>query len=187
VEDDAKQSRKRLKRAQAAETEVKELRLERDEAREAAEAQTEAAETSTEDEQARTSAGSRRDANGRFKADDWRLRPIEWAQMARRTPCGAIGANIRDVLRVHAPEVEYSEPTERTLRGRRIELTIAGECIANFRVGKSLRIISFGSDESTKYGLGLLSTNTQIEPHDAPGTSVDVLQRGATLTSGGSS
>ena len=29
----------------------------------------------------------------------------------------------------------------------------------------------FGFDESTKFGLGLLSTNTQIEPHDAPGTS----------------
>ena len=52
-------------------------------------------------------------------------------------------------------------------------------------MAKALRIRCFGFDESTKFGLGLLSTNTQIEPHDAPGTSSDVVQRGATLTAGG--
>ena len=30
-----------------------------------------------------------------------------------------------------------------------------------------------------------MSTNVQIEPHDAPGTSLDVVPRGATLTAGG--
>ena len=49
---------------------------------------------------------------------------------------------------------------------------------AALRVALCTRIISFGFDESTKFGLSLLSTNTQIEPHDAPGTSVDVLMRG---------
>ena len=38
-------------------------------------------------------------------------------------------------------------------------------------------------DESTKFGLGLLSSNTQIETHD--GKTVDVVMRGATLTAGG--
>ena len=71
------------------------------------------------------------------------------------------------------------------MRAQRIELTVAGECIANFRVAKAKRIISCGSDESTKFGDSLLSTNTQIVPHDAPGTSVDVLQRSCTLTNGG--
>ena len=65
------------------------------------------------------------------------------------------------------------------------ELTIAGEALAAFRVAKCPRIISFGFDESTKFGIGLLSTNTQIEPHDAPGTSVDVVMRGVTVSSSG--
>jgi hypothetical protein len=56
--------------------------------------------------------------------------------------------------------------------------------MAHFQVGDAIRIISFGFDESTKYGLGLLSTNTQIEPRGAPGTSIDVVQRSATLTAG---
>jgi hypothetical protein len=89
------------------------------------------------------------------------------------------------VLRSFAPEVEYSEPTERQLRTRRIELTVAGECMANVRVAKSLRVISFGVDESSKYDDQILSSSTQIEPDDAPGTRVDVVQRGCTLTAGG--
>ena len=181
VEGSAKLSNKRLRRAQAAEQEAKRLQADLDELMEESETEEEEGGCST-DEQPR----GRRDVRGRFDAGDWRLRPIEWAQLARRVPTGAVGANVRDVLRVHAPGVEYAEPCEREMRKRRIELTIAGECIANFRVALAVRIISFGSDESTKYGLGLLSTNTQIEPHDAPGTSVDVVQRGATLTAGGS-
>ena len=46
------------------------------------------------------------------------------------------------------------------------ELTVAGECLAAFRVALAKRIISFGWDESTKFGLGLLSSNTQIETPD---------------------
>ena len=127
----------------------------------------------------------RREENGRFKADDWRLRPIIYGELARRTPTVAVGANIADVLQLYAPDVQFAQPTERQIRLMRIELTIAGECMAHFQVGNAIRIISFGFDESTKYGLGLLSTNTQIEPYGAPGTSIDVVQRGATLTAGG--
>eukprot|EP00966_Prymnesium_polylepis_P189917 4400818-Prymnesium_polylepis.1 len=65
------------------------------------------------------------------------------------------------------------------------ELTIAGEAMAMLRITLARRIISFGFDESTKYGLGVLSTNAQIEPHDAPGTSEDVVPRGACLIAGG--
>ena len=71
------------------------------------------------------------------------------------------------------------------IRRMRGQLTVAGECLAAFRVALARRVIFFGFDESTKFGMGLLSTNTQIEPHDAPGTSVDVVQRGACLTAGG--
>jgi hypothetical protein len=65
----------------------------------------------------------------------------------------------------------------------RRELTVASEAIAAFRVGLSKRIVSFGWDESTKFGLGLLSSNTQIETQD--GKFVDVVMRGASLTAGG--
>ena len=76
-------------------------------------------------------------------------------------------------------------PCERELQKMRGELTVASEAIAAFMVALSKRIVSFGWDESTKFGLGLLSSNTQIEPHDAPGTMVDVIMRGSTLTAGG--
>ena len=65
----------------------------------------------------------------------------------------------------------------------RSELTIAGECMAAFQVALCKRILAFGFDESTKWGLGLLSTNAQIERRD--GTVVVVVLRGATLTAGG--
>ena len=52
-------------------------------------------------------------------------------------------------------------------------------------MAKSLRVISFGWDDSTKFGKGVMSTNTQVEPHDAPGTVINVVQRGATLITGG--
>ena len=89
------------------------------------------------------------------------LRPIEWAQLGRRVPSGAIGANIRDVLRVHAPEVEYAEPAERQLRARRIELTIAGECSANASPISALqpcRCASSPSAQTSRPSTGLASS-----------------------------
>ena len=166
---------KRLKRAQAAEARVKEITAE-------------IAAAQNDEEVCIFSlpeSSSRRDARGRFEAEPWQMRPIRWAQLGRRCAPAAVGANINDVLAVFAPDVNIPQPTDRQMQLMRGELTIAGECIANFRVAKSKRIISFGFDESSKWGLGLMSTNTQIEPHDAPGTSVDVVQRGATLTAGG--
>ena len=184
VEDSAKLSVKRLRRAQAAEAYIHRLQERLDELMEEAEKEEEEDEDSSDG--GALNKDARRDEHGRFKAGDWRLRVVEYGQMMRRTPTGSVGANVRDVLRVYAPHVQYAEPTEREMRKRRIESCIVGECCANIRVAKSLRVISFGSDESTKFGKGLLSTNTQIEPHDAPGTSVDVVQRGCTLTAGGS-
>ena len=55
--------------------------------------------------------------------------------------------------------------------------------MAAFRVAQAKRIVSFGWDESSKFGLGLLSSNTQIETAD--GETVDVVMRGASLTAGG--
>ena len=183
VEYQAKQSAKRLKRALAAEAKVTELALQLD-------ALMEEVEPEEAEEEPRFSVpvpkgSKRRAANGRFEALPWRHRALIWAQHARRTPPTAIAANITDVLEVFAKEQVVPMPCLRQIQKMRGELTVAGECMAAFRVALARRIVSFGFDESTKFGLGLMSTNTQIEPHDAPGETVDIVQRGATLTVGG--
>ena len=178
VEKAAKSSGKRLRRAKVAEHALKELQASLEEGPEE--------EAEEEEEEARTCEKSRRDARGRYREMAYQLRVIIWAQLARRVPPSAVHANISDVLQ-YSDETDYVPPLpcERTLQKMRGELTIASEAIAAFRVALCKRIISFGWDESTKFGLGLLSSNTQIEPHDAPGTVVDVVMRGATLTAGG--
>ena len=128
---------------------------------------------------------ARRDEDGRFRADPWQHRVLEWAQLARGVAPSTVNRNINEVLTLFASEEVVPLACEQQMRKLRIEVTIAGELIAALRVALCVRIISFGFDESTKFGLGLLSTNTQIEPHDALGTSVDVVMRGVTLTAGG--
>jgi len=128
---------------------------------------------------------ARRDEDGRFRVDPWQHRVLEWAQLARGVAPSTINRNITEVLTLYASEKMVPLASEKMMRRMRIEVTIAGEMIAALRVALCVRIISFGFDESTKFGLGLLSTNTQIEPHDARGTSVDVVMRGVTLTAGG--
>jgi hypothetical protein len=178
----AAQSQKRLKRAKLAETQLRALQTELDAM---AESESDSSDDESEEEEAiATVQRSRRDERGRFGAADWRLRPLQWAQLARRTPPTAINANISEVLRVYAPNAVAPQPCERQLQKMRGEVTIAGECIAAFRVAACVRILSFGWDESTKWGLGLLSSNMQIVEHGAP-TAVNLVPRGATLTAGG--
>ena len=50
-------------------------------------------------------------------------------------------------------------PDDKAIQIMRAELTVASEAIAAFRVALAQRIISFGWDESTKFGLGMLSSN----------------------------
>ena len=176
VEYAAKQSQARLKRANVAEAKVEKLAAQIDAMME-------------EEEEPLFSIplpkAARRDVAGRFEASPWEQRPLIWGQLARRVSPVAIAANITDVLEVYAKEKVVPMPCVRELQRMRGELTVAGECLAAFRVALAKRVISFGFDESTKFGFGLMSTNTQIEPHDAPGTTADVVQRGATLTAGG--
>ena len=179
-EDSAALSQKRLKRAKLAEKAVLALQTELDEM-----AESESDDESEEEEEApATVQHSRRDERGRFGAQDWRLRPMQWGQLARRTPPTAINANISEVLRVYAPNAVVPQPCERQLQKMRGEVTIAGECIAAFRVAGCARILSFGWDESTKWGLGLLSSNMQIVEQGSS-TPVNLVPRGATLTAGG--
>ena len=182
VEGKAKLYTKALKRAQKAEANEIDLKNQIDELLE--QEQGESPDSPTEEGPAKKMA--RRDEKGRFTALPWRIRVLIWAQLARRVPPSAINANITDVLMERGEEVPPL-PSENELKRMRNELTVGGECIAALRVALCKRIISFGFDESTKFGLGLLASNTQIEPHDAPGSSADVVLRGASLTAGGSS
>ena len=175
VESSAKLSAKRLRRLKKAEAELSELRQELDAV----------AEESEESEEEQEHKSARRGNNGRFQAEPWQQRVLKYAQIGRGVAPSTISANITEVLTIYAAEAVVPQPCVRQMKKLRTEVAIAGEMIAALRVALAIRIISFGFDESTKWGLGLLSTNTQIEPHDAPGTSVDVVMRGATLTAGG--
>jgi hypothetical protein len=125
-----------------------------------------------------------RDARGRWKSMPQKLRVLIWAELARRVAPSAVASNIFDTVMAYAPDTEELKvPCERVVALMRGELTVASEAIAAFRVALCKRIIAFGWDESTKFGLGLLSSNTQIETQD--GEVVDVVMRGATLTAGG--
>ena len=122
-------------------------------------------ESESDEEEGGGAAQQRRNQRGRFQAGDWRQR-----------------------LTALAPDVVYHEPAARQMRARRMELTIAGECINYVRVAKAKRVVSFGIDESSKFGLGVVSTNTQIEEHGAAaGETVDVVMRGAVLSAGSKS
>ena len=164
-------SQKRLARAQLAEGRLKRMRVEEETTPE------------LDSEEEPSPKRGRRGANGRFAAAPWELSPLIWAQLGRRTAPSAINANISDTLAAFAPGVQMPLPCEREMKKKRGELAIAGEAIAAFRFARAKRVVSFGFDESTKFGLGCLSTNAQIEQLD--GSVVDVVLRGATLTAGG--
>ena len=186
VESEAQSSRKRLKRAQQAEGLLKRMRKELDALQKEAASDVDSS-VDSDDDEPRTSKRGRRDERGRFEAESWRLRWLKWSQIARRVPTSAINANITEVLSVYAPEEVTPQHCERAIRAMRIECTIAGEALNAWRFATARRIISFGEDESTKWGKSIITTNAQIEPHEAPGTSVDIVLRGGTLTAGGTS
>ena len=75
------ESSKRLKRARLAEAEVRQLK------RQVADLEASASDSDSEsesDDELATVQRPRRDERGRFGAQEWRLRPMQWAQLARR-------------------------------------------------------------------------------------------------------
>ena len=177
-ESDAALSNRRLQRLKALQVQVRDLKDQLEEIHDL-----DSASDDEECDSPKTVKASRRDAQGRFEEEPWQRRALTYGQLARRVSPAAINANISDAWAAAAPsDPPPPMPCERELQRRRGEVTVAGECMAAFRVALSKRIISFGFDESTKFGLGLLSTNTQIETPE--GQIVDVVLRGATLTAG---
>ena len=172
----AEQAPKHLKRARDAEATIKRLQAQL-ESLEDDESESEAEEPSP--------LLSRRDERGRFQVDDPLKRWVIWSQLGAGVSPQRINQNITETLFAYAPEASRPINVEATIRRMRGEVTIAGEMMAALQLAQCRRIISFGFDESTKWGLGIFSTNLQIEPRSAPGTSIDIIPRGATLTAGG--
>ena len=128
----------------------------------------------------------RRDEAGRFQAESPEVRATRWAQLARGVAPSTVSHNIQDVLSLISPGHELPAPTEITNRTLRTEVTIAGEAMAAWKFASAVRILSFGWDESTKFGNGVFSCNAQVKYAD--GTVEDICLRGlSVLPEGGKS
>ena len=141
VEDEAALSKGRLKRARKADANVKDLKQRLDEAME----QLQPPDSPMTDDE----------PGEKFTPLPWKAVPVIWGQLGRRTPPTAINQNITDALRTFAEEKNVPLPCVDEIRRMRGSLTVAGECLAAFRVALARRIISFGFDESTKFGISI--------------------------------
>ena len=121
---------------------------------------------------------------GRWQAEDFEMRELKLAQLARGVPPSKVDANLQDIfgkLGLDVPGV--SDRWAREMRG---EVTIAGEAMAAYKLASCQRVLCFGWDESTKFGDAVFACNFQIEY--ANGTREDVCPRGLSiLPSGGTS
>jgi len=91
--------------------------------------------------------------------------------------------NFVDAEALLAPGLNVPFPDLTMIRKMRQEATLLGEGVAAYRIASAKRIVSFGFDETTKFGDGLASTNFQIET--ASGEICDEVLRGAFLIPGG--
>jgi len=124
-----------------------------------------------------------RDERGRLQPHAWRLRLLIYKWLLRRTPPAAIMLNFVDAEALLAPGLNVPFPDLTMIRKMRQEATLLGEGVAAYRIASAKRIVSFGFDETTKFGDGLASTNFQIET--ASGEICDEVLRGAFLIPGG--
>ncbi|EOD24721.1 hypothetical protein EMIHUDRAFT_206823 [Emiliania huxleyi CCMP1516] len=121
----------------------------------------------------------RRDEHGRWQAESAELRGLRHAQLARGVASSTVSANIQDVLDVLCPGHGVPAACARQSKLMRGEVTIAGEAMAAFKFAASRRVISFGWDESTKFGNSVFSCDFQLEHFD--GTIEDVCLRGLSI------
>ena len=121
----------------------------------------------------------RRDEAGRFQAEAPELRALRWAQLARGVAQSTVSHNIADVVELLCPGLELPAVDESTSKRMRTEVTLAGEAMAAWKFAASNRVLSFGWDESTKFGNGVFGVNAQIENKD--GTIEDICLRGLSI------
>lgn len=182
AESKADTSAKRLDRAQAAEESLRELQQDYEELHESVEAACAGASAAVEPcslkvfELTSTHGGC-------FAAFPWKMRLIIYKWLLRRTPPSAIGQNLVDAAHFLGSGMEVRVPDISTIRRMRQEATLLGEAISAFRIAQCERVVSFGFDETTKFGDGLASANFQIQTMD--GDVCDEVLRGAFLIPGG--
>ena len=94
--------------------------------------------------------------------------------------------NITDVLATVAPGVEVPGVAPVQARQLRTEVTVSSQAMAAWKFAIAVRILSFGWDESIKFGDGVISCNAQVQYAD--GTIEDICLRGLSiLPAGGTS
>jgi hypothetical protein len=125
----------------------------------------------------------RRDASGRYQAESWQMRALKWAQLGRGVAKSKVCHNIQDVVSLLCPGVEIPMMLESTCSMLRAEVTLSGEAMAAWKFAACKRVISFGWDESTKFGDAVFAINMQIQHWD--GTVEDICLRGLTILSTG--
>ena len=185
------ESSRRLKRARLAETEVRTLKRRV--------AELEASDSESDDEPATVQrprrdekryggleVRARRDEKGRWQAEDEDLHALRLAQLARGVAASTVPANVQDVLQLIAPELVIATPCVRSSQLQRGEVTLSGEAMAAWKFAACKRVMTFGWDESTKFGKAVFAVNFQLQSYD--GTIEDVCLRGLTiLPEGGTS
>ena len=125
----------------------------------------------------------RRDESGRFQAEAWQVRALRWAQEARGVAPSTVSHNIQDVIDLLMPGLEVPATTKITNTVIRTEVTLAGEAMAAWKFAAAKRILSFGWDESTKFGNAVFSCNFQIV--NADDTIEDICLRGLSIMPAG--
>ena len=139
---------------------------------------------SDEEEAAALSPGARdvmprRNESGRFQAEAPLLRVAKWSQLLRGVAPTKVCHNINDIVALLAPGMELPAMTDDNMRFLRTEGTVAGEMMAAWKFAICVRVLSFGWDESTKFGDGVFSCNAQVEYADR--TIEDICLRGLSI------
>ena len=121
----------------------------------------------------------RRSEAGRFQAESTELHALRLAQVGRGVAPSTVSHNIQDVLALVAPGVDIPSQTKRVTQLLRGEVTLAGEAMAAWKFAWAVRIISFGWDESTKFGNSVFSCNARVQYSD--GSIEDICLRGLSI------
>ena len=73
-----------------------------------------------------------------------------------------VEANLQDVFALLAPGVDIASASGSHIHSMRGEVTLGGEMMAARKFAACKRVITFGWDETTKFGDALFGCNFQI-------------------------
>lgn len=105
----------------------------------------------------------RDEATGRWQAESPEIHAVRLAQVLRGVAPSTVAMNIADVIELVAPNSDVPGTTERQSRLLCNEGTVCSQAMAAYKFAISTRVLSFGWDESTKFGDGVLSCNAQVQ------------------------